>query len=277
MRPFRSCARSNREAGRSRANRPAAACWLPGMPSSRRSASACRRSRWCRTTTARVKRVLGLYALTGMPFAAGERTWQRHTRQVFARPAQGAAARQRRLPPLPAARAAARRAGGAGAGARRCMAAAPLDALGIPQIDEAGRERLFDAFAPSFEIATACRIRPLRPAAVDRPRGAGGAGRRAILARRRSVATGGLPTPGIHPPRQGGAAAARLHDLVQRAAAAGCRRSPRRPPGRAGMAGDAGREGRAAALRHHPAQRPLRDVLSDRAGMRAGLRRRASR
>ncbi len=99
------------------------------------------------------RRVLGLYALTAMPFAASERHWQRHTRKVFANhrevPPPRNVAYHRYLPreqPL-AAQAALEQ-------ARSVLASAPVDALGVPRLDEAERERLFDAFAPSFEIAT---------------------------------------------------------------------------------------------------------------------------
>jgi hypothetical protein len=99
------------------------------------------------------RRVLGLYALTGMPFASSERDWQRHTRAVFAShreaPPPRNVAYHRYLPreqPMAAQAALAQ--------ARSVLAAAPVDALGVPRIDEAGRELLFDAFAPSFEIAT---------------------------------------------------------------------------------------------------------------------------
>ena len=99
------------------------------------------------------RRVLGLYPLSGMPFAAGERSWQRHTEKVFAEqrsaPAPDVVAYQRYVPrdqPMPAQQALAE--------ARSVMAASPVDVLGIPQIDAAARQRLFDAFAPSFQIAT---------------------------------------------------------------------------------------------------------------------------
>jgi hypothetical protein len=100
-----------------------------------------------------VKRAFGLYSLTGMPFAAAERAWQRHTRETFVAqrraPPPDSLAYHRYEPrekPLGAAQALAE--------ARAVMAGAPLDALGVPRIDEAGRQRLFDAFAPSFEIGT---------------------------------------------------------------------------------------------------------------------------
>jgi hypothetical protein len=98
------------------------------------------------------KRALGLYPITGMPFAAGERAWQRHTREVFES--------QRRAPPDSVVyhryspREAPLAAAEALAQTRAVLAAAPRDALGIPQIPEALQERLFDAFAPDFEIAT---------------------------------------------------------------------------------------------------------------------------
>jgi len=100
-----------------------------------------------------VKRVLGLYALTGMPFASSERHWQRHTRKVFDdlrdAPAPQNIAYHRYQPreePMAATAAIEQ--------ARTVLEASKPDALGIPRIDEPGRERLFDAFAPSFEIAT---------------------------------------------------------------------------------------------------------------------------
>jgi hypothetical protein len=99
------------------------------------------------------RRVVGLYALTGMPFAASERRWERHTRKAFAEgrrlPPPANLVYQRYGPaggPLPAAEAL--------AAAREVLAAAPRDPLGIPQLDDAARERLFDAFAPTDEIAT---------------------------------------------------------------------------------------------------------------------------
>ncbi|HZH08660.1 MAG TPA: hypothetical protein VEY69_18475 [Lautropia sp.] len=99
------------------------------------------------------RRVLGLYALSGIPFAAGERSWERHTEQVFAdqrkAPPPAALAYQRYVPreqPLAASEALAQ--------SRAAMAASPVDALGIPQIDAASRQRLFEAFAPTFQIAT---------------------------------------------------------------------------------------------------------------------------
>ncbi len=99
------------------------------------------------------RRALGLYALTGMPFASSERQWQRHTRKVFRElraspPPQNLV--YHRYEPREQAMAAAE----ALEQAQAVLAAAPPDALGIPRIDDAGREQLFDAFAPSFEIAT---------------------------------------------------------------------------------------------------------------------------
>jgi hypothetical protein len=111
-----------------------------------------------------VKRVLGLYALTGMPFAASERHWQRRTREVFASqrtaPAPAKIAFQRYAPgdrPVDAAAAIAQ--------AREVMAGAGVDALGIPRLDEAAAQRLLAAYAPSFEIGTSAeydRFGPLQ-------------------------------------------------------------------------------------------------------------------
>ena len=100
-----------------------------------------------------VRRALGLYALTGMPFAWSERQWQRHTRDLFREvrksPPQQNLVYHRYQPrdqAMPAANALEQ--------ARTVMAAARPNALGIPQIDEDARQQLFEAFAPSFEIAT---------------------------------------------------------------------------------------------------------------------------
>ena len=99
------------------------------------------------------RRAVGLYALTGMPFAASERRWERRTSRLFAEgrsaPPPGNVVYQRYEPAtgtLPAAEAIAQ--------ARAALAAAPVDALGVPQLDDEARERLFAAFAPRFEIAT---------------------------------------------------------------------------------------------------------------------------
>jgi hypothetical protein len=99
------------------------------------------------------KRAVGLYALTGIPFAASGRSWQRHTRQVFEElreePPRQYIAYHRYGP-----REAPMTAQAALEQSRAVLAASPPDVLGIPRIAEADRERLFDAFAPSFEIAT---------------------------------------------------------------------------------------------------------------------------
>jgi hypothetical protein len=99
------------------------------------------------------RRVVGLYALTGMPFAASERRWEGRTTKMFAEERRGQppgnVVYQRYEPvdgTLPAAEALAQ--------ARAALAAAPMDALGIPQLDDEARERLFTAFAPTFDIAT---------------------------------------------------------------------------------------------------------------------------
>ncbi len=99
------------------------------------------------------RRAVGLYSLTGMPFAASERRWERRTRRIFAEGRQESppsnVVYQRYEPvdgTLPPAEAIAR--------ARAALAAAPVDALGIPQLDDEARDRLFTAFAPTFEIAT---------------------------------------------------------------------------------------------------------------------------
>jgi len=95
------------------------------------------------------KRVLGLYVLTRIPFAAGVRDAERSTAQIFALdperlPVSGNLIRY--VPPAtglaPAAIA------GLFAGARR-------DALGIPEFNAAELDALFAAFAPLLEIDTA--------------------------------------------------------------------------------------------------------------------------
>lgn len=111
-----------------------------------------------------VRRIVGLYFLSGIPYAAGERSWERHMRAVFtdqrSSPPPSNTAYHRYGPreqPV-AARAAI-------AQARSILSAAPVDALGIPRIDDGARDDLLDAFAPSFEIATSAeydRFGPLQ-------------------------------------------------------------------------------------------------------------------
>ncbi len=110
------------------------------------------------------RRIIGLYSLSGIPYAAGERSWERHMRAVFTD--------QRSAPPPsniayhrygPREQPVAARA--AIAHARSILSAAPVDALGIPRIDDVARDDLLDAFAPSFEIATSAeydRFGPLQ-------------------------------------------------------------------------------------------------------------------
>ena len=100
-----------------------------------------------------VKRALGLYSLTGMTFAAAERSWQRYTREDFASqrraPSPAGVAFQQYAPndqPVSGEAAIAQ--------ARAIMAGATVDELGVPRLDEDAQERLLAAFAPSFEIAT---------------------------------------------------------------------------------------------------------------------------
>jgi hypothetical protein len=99
------------------------------------------------------RRALGLFALSGIPLAIGEQSWQHHAESVFASqrqaPPAAALAYQRYVPreqPMTAPEALAQ--------SRAVMAASPPDALGIPQIDAPSRQRLLEAFAPTFEIAT---------------------------------------------------------------------------------------------------------------------------
>ncbi len=97
------------------------------------------------------KRVLGLYALTRIPFASGIRAWQQRTAAEFAAP----------LAALPL-RGTLVRYGAARGGERpdpsavaAALARAPRNALAVPLLPAADLERLFAAFAPEIEIDVA--------------------------------------------------------------------------------------------------------------------------
>jgi 8-oxo-dGTP pyrophosphatase MutT (NUDIX family) len=91
-----------------------------------------------------VQRVLGLYAITKIPFAAGVRRWERETVAAFAREADEATTRVRYSPPaaptLP-------RAVVAG-----ILARAAYDPIGHPNLSAREVELLAAAYAPSFEV-----------------------------------------------------------------------------------------------------------------------------
>ncbi len=168
------------------------------------------------------RRIVGLYFLSGIPYAAGERSWERHMRAVFtdqrSSPPPSNTAYHRYGPreqPV-AARAAI-------AQARSILSAAPVDALGIPRIDDGRARRPAGCIRTQFRDRHQRGVRPLRPLAVDRPGRPGRTGGGALLARCRSLAAGGVPTAGVHPLPRNDPAAAGLYDLVQRAADAGIR------------------------------------------------------
>lgn len=89
-------------------------------------------------------RVLGLYPLTRLPFAAGVRRWQRSTVEAFQREPDAGLIRVRyappAAPPLPR---------NAVAG---LLGRATFDALGQPALSARELDRLAAAYAPSFEV-----------------------------------------------------------------------------------------------------------------------------
>jgi hypothetical protein len=95
-----------------------------------------------------LNRVLGVYPIATIPLAFGVDRWQEQSVDAFRRTAAGDAATDpiaRYDPP------------GTAAGARELaaiFARAQPDRLGIPQFGRDDRERLFQAFAPIFEIDT---------------------------------------------------------------------------------------------------------------------------
>jgi len=89
-------------------------------------------------------RILGLYYLTQIPFAAGVRRWEQDTREAFARAPDGARQRVRYAPP--AAPAVTRGVVGG------LLARATFDPLGQLLLSPRELDRLAAAYAPSFEI-----------------------------------------------------------------------------------------------------------------------------
>jgi hypothetical protein len=93
-------------------------------------------------------RVVGVYALATLPFSIGIYRWQEETVHRFSRDVAGEALdlMMTRYEPPDRPAAAERIAA--------IIARAPTDPLGIPQFRGEDRERLFEAFAPVYEIAT---------------------------------------------------------------------------------------------------------------------------
>ena len=93
-----------------------------------------------------VQRVLGFYAITKIPFAAGVRRWERDTLAAFTREAEESATRVRYSPP-------------AGPALPRgvvsgILARAAYDPLGHPQLSPREIQLLAAAYAPTFEVDT---------------------------------------------------------------------------------------------------------------------------
>lgn len=90
-------------------------------------------------------RILGLYSLTKIPFAAGVRRWQRATEEAFQREPDAALVRVRYAPPAapPMPR-------NAVAG---LLGRAAFDPLGQPALSARELDRLAAAYAPSYEVA----------------------------------------------------------------------------------------------------------------------------
>lgn len=111
-----------------------------------------------------LRRAVGLYPVVGIGIAAGIRSWERQNREAFSRdgtaPDFDRVVNQRYVPQAPSASPEE-----SVATARQVLAAAPVDALGIPQLDEARTLALARAYAPVFDIATSAehdRFGPLQ-------------------------------------------------------------------------------------------------------------------
>lgn len=132
-----------------------------------------------------IKRALGLYPITGIGIASGVRRWEAQSQATFLaqrlRPTGPRAVYQRYGPTVadPASarpsdkgrhkgsdKADAERAGAdAIAASRQVLQRSPVDALGVPLLDEAAVLALARAYAPTFEIATSAehdRFGPLQ-------------------------------------------------------------------------------------------------------------------
>lgn len=90
------------------------------------------------------KRVVGLYALTSVPFYGGVERWQAQASAAFERNADAVGGSRERYVPA-GEPVAAERVGEIVAGATR-------DALGMPRLSEDERDALLRAYAPAFEI-----------------------------------------------------------------------------------------------------------------------------
>ena len=90
-------------------------------------------------------RVLGLYAVTRIPFARGVRQWESETLAAFGRQAGGLRVRYAPPPAAPLARAA----------AAAMLDRTHFDPLGHPMLSQLEFERLVSAYAPSFDVELA--------------------------------------------------------------------------------------------------------------------------
>lgn len=88
------------------------------------------------------KRILGLYYLTRIPFAAGVRRWEESARAAFQREPGGNRVRYAPPPAAPLGRSA----------VAGLLGRAALDPLGHPALSPREIERLAAAYAPSFEV-----------------------------------------------------------------------------------------------------------------------------
>jgi hypothetical protein len=94
------------------------------------------------------KRVAGLYALARVPFFMGVQRWQDGAQAAFATQATQAAAPPRWQ------RYAFAQARPSAAHIRQALAAAPRDALGVPQLSGEAQQLLLQAYAPNLEVET---------------------------------------------------------------------------------------------------------------------------
>lgn len=105
-------------------------------------------------------RVLGLYAITRIPFGAGVRRWQDETAARFSavlRVDPSRATLTRYVPDTAAT-----------AEPEATLARAPRNALGVPQLDAALRDGLLDRHAPVIEVATEGGFDRIGALSIDR-------------------------------------------------------------------------------------------------------------
>lgn len=93
------------------------------------------------------QRVLGLYPVSRVPFSFGVEGWHKEAVETFRRSKEGALGRGAVTRYVPAAAA-------TWEPARRIVAQARTDPLGIPEFSDSQREALFAAFAPVIEVET---------------------------------------------------------------------------------------------------------------------------